>query len=354
MPRVTLVVAMRNEERGIAACLTSLEQQDYPEHLLEVLVYDGRSKDGSWTIAASHLDRRPHWRLLDNPARIQAAAWNAGIRAAAGDIVGIVSGHATLAPSYVRRLVTALEETGADMVGGPVHPVGVGTIGRAVARAMSTPFGVGGARHHYLTERGEVDTVFMGACRRPTYLRHPFDEGMVRNQDDELSYRLIDAGGRIVCDPAIESTYVNRSSMTGLWRQFHDYGLWKIPVLIRHPRRARLRHLAPAGLVAGVAGSAAVGGLFRPARPVAPLLAGMYLVAASMAAARYSHDEPRTSSPALVAVFATMHAAYGTGMLMGVARLIRGDWRIERRDVPAVTAVTLHVEGARPREQDAP
>ena len=321
---------MRNEEEAIGACLASLEAQEYPEQLLEVLIYDGESTDASRAIAARVAGGRPTWRVLGNPARIQAAAWNAGIRSATGEIVGIVSGHAMLGPLYVRQLVTALEETGAQMVGGPVRPVGIGRVGRAVAVAMSTPFGVGGARHHYLTERDEVDTVFMGACRRDTYLRYPFDERMVRNQDDELSYRLIDAGGRIVCDPAIESTYVNRSRLAGLWRQFHAYGLWKIPVLVRHPRRARLRHLAPAVLVAAIGASVAVGPLFRPARRLAALLAATYLAAASIAAFRYRDHERTASGPTLVVVFATMHAAYGTGMLAGLARLIRGDWHAMR------------------------
>ena len=97
--------------------------------------------------------------------------------------------------------VDALLRMRADLVGGPVRAVADTPIGAAIAIATSTPYGVGGARHHYLTEPAYVDTVFMGVARRETWLRYPFNEEFVRNQDDELSYRLLDAGGRIALRP---------------------------------------------------------------------------------------------------------------------------------------------------------
>jgi|BarGraNGADG00312_2_1021985.scaffolds.fasta_scaffold10942_2 succinoglycan biosynthesis protein ExoA len=248
-PSVTLVVAMRNEVSNIERCLASLAAQDYPSDRLEILVYDGESTDSSVAIAEEFAAERPRWAVRPNRRRIQAAAWNEGIEAASGEIVGIVSGHSELGPAYVRSAVEALRRTGADMVGGPVRAIGDTPVGEAVAIAVSTPFGVGGARHRYLTEPAVVDTVFMGICRRETWLRFPFDEAMVRNQDDEMSYRLLDAGGTIVCDPAIQSTYRNRSTLAGLWYQYFDYGRWKVRVLQAHPRQMRLRHLAPLGLV---------------------------------------------------------------------------------------------------------
>src|SRR5262249_49768478 len=120
----------------------------------------------------------------------------------------------------------------------------------AIARATSTPFGVGGARFHYLTHEEQVDTVYMGLCWRRTYEQlGGFDEQLVRNQDDEFSYRLLDAGAQIVCSPKIRSRYHNRSTFRSLWRQYFHYGFWKIRVIEKHPRQMRLRHLAPSAFV---------------------------------------------------------------------------------------------------------
>ena len=328
-PLVTLVVAMRNEAAYIERCLASIAAQNHPPGLLEVLIYDGESNDGSAALAEVYAAGREGWAVRSNPRRIQAAAWNAGIAAAHGEIVGIVSGHAELAPSYVSAAVGALERTGADMVGGPVHAIGDGVVGDAIAIATSTPFGVGGARHHYAVEAEDVDTVFMGLCRRETYVRFPFNETMVRNQDDELSYRLLDAGGRIVCDPAIRSVYRNRSSLTGLWRQYFDYGRWKVLVLRVHPGQVRPRHLMPVVLVTTLAAGAALAPMSRPARALLIAELGIYAAATGAAAARYGSARPRRTVALLAAVYPVLHFSYGTGML-------RGFWQFrgQRRGTP--------------------
>jgi len=316
-PLVTLVVAMRNEAAYIERCLASIAAQNHPPGLLEVLIYDGESNDGSAALAEGYAAGREGWAVRSNPRRIQAAAWNAGIAAAHGDIVGIVSGHAELAPSYVSAAVAALERTGADMAGGPVHAIGGGAVGEAIATATSTPFGVGGARHHYLVEAEDVDTVFMGLCHRETYQRFSFNESMARNQDDELSYRLLDAGGRIVCDPAIQSLYRNRSSFTGLWRQYFDYGRWKVLVLRAHPGQVRPRHVVPVVLVTTLAAGATLAPISRTVRTLLIAELGLYAAATGAAAVWYGSGRPPRTAVLLAAVYPVLHLSYGMGMLRG-------------------------------------
>lgn len=320
-PKVTLIVAMRNEARHIEACLASIVAQRYDPSRLEVLVYDGGSDDGSTDLARRFTDRHAGWRLIPNPRGIQAAGWNAGIGEASGDIIGIVSGHAELAPTYVTAAVEALRRSGADMVGGPVRAVGVGRMGQAVAVATSTPFGVGGAGHHYATEARTVDTVFMGLCWADTYRRFPFDERFVRNQDDELSYRLLDAGGTIVCDPTIESRYWARASLADLWRQYFAYGRWKVQVLRAHPRQARARHLAPATLCVILGGGALAAALVPALWPPVAFTAATYAAAVTAAAVVYGRSGGPAFVAALMATYPTLHLAYGGGMLRGIVDL---------------------------------
>lgn len=317
-PAVTLVVAMRNEASNIGRCLESLAAQDYPPDQLEILVYDGESTDSSVAIAEEFAAARPGWAVRPNHRRIQAAAWNTGIETASGEIVGIVSGHSELGPAYVRSAVEALRRTGADMVGGPVRPIGDSPVGEAVAIALSTPFGVGGAKHRYLTEPAVVDTVFMGLCKRETWLRFPFDETMVRNQDDEMSYRLLDSGGTIVCDPAIQSLYRNRSTLTGLWHQYFDYGRWKVKVLRAHPRQTRLRHLAPIALVSTLAVGGGVGLVSPFVRRVAFAEFLLYGTATIAASVRYRDPLRPASALRLMLVYPILHVAYGLGMVAGL------------------------------------
>lgn len=325
LPVVTLLVAMRNEERFIEKTLASIFAQVYPPDRLEVRVYDGDSTDRSKALAEAMCAGRRRASVSRNPRITQAAGWNLGIDEAAGDIVSIVSAHCELAPDYVATAVETLERTGADMVGGLMRAVGEGHLGEAVALATTTPFGVGNARFHFTDVEEEVDTVYMGFCRRETYQRLRFDEEMVRDQDDELSYRLLDEGGRIVCNPAIRSFYRNRSTFRSLWKQYYEYGYWKVRVMQKHPSQIRPRQLVPPALVAAVCGAALLAPVSAVGRVgLAGVLAsyGIANVAASLAAGR---SRPRLL-PFLPPTYATLHVAYGSGYLAGQLHFRKG-WR---------------------------
>ena len=317
-PAVSLLIPMRNEAGYIEKCLASIFAQDYPDDRLEVLVLDGQSTDGSWQIVERLFRGRPNCHLLPNPRITQAAGWNLGIQASHGDIIGIVSAHAELAPDYVSMAVETLLRTGTDMVGGPMRAYSDGRIGQAVALATSTPFGVGGGRFHYTDREEDVDTVYMGLCWRELYERMGgFDEEMVRNQDDELSYRLLKHGGRIVCNPAIRSRYYNRSTLADLWRQYFQYGFWKVRVLQRHPRQMRLRQFVPPTFVTTLLGSALLAPFTGVGRLLLTSIAGSYVMANLAASVWTTRKHGWRHLLLLPGVFATLHLSYGLGFLTG-------------------------------------
>lgn len=328
---VTLVVAMRNEEQHIGRVVESLLAQDYPADRLEVLFMDGGSTDRTRAVVGELIRERPLFALLDNPGKIQSVAWNLGIERARGEIVGIVSGHTELAVDYASTAVETLLRTGADLVGGPARGKSDTVVGEAIALAMATPFGVGGATFRYATEESDVDTVFMGVCRRSMYERiGGFDSEMVRNQDDELSMRLLEQGGRIVCNPAIKSTYRNRATLRSLWKQYFDYGRWKVRVMQKHPNQMRPRHFAPPLFVAGLGATM----LLPPAFVAA---AGAYASATCAVAVSLAARARRVDVlPYLPAAFAILHVGYGTGFLKGLWQF-RGRWNDRASHAPQFT-----------------
>jgi succinoglycan biosynthesis protein ExoA len=322
---VSLLVAMRNEERYIGKTLESIFAQDYPSDRLEVRVYDGDSTDRSREIAEGLCANNPLASVSRNPRITQAAGWNLGIEEARGEILSIVSAHCELAPDYVSTAVETLERTDADMVGGPMRAVGEGSLGEAVAIATSTPFGVGNARFHFTNVEEQVDTVYMGFCRRETYRRLQFDEEMVRDQDDEFSYRLLDEGGRIVCNPEIRSSYNNRSTFRSLWKQYYQYGYWKVRVMQKHPGQVRIRQLVPPGFLAAILVSAGLAPFTTIGRLALIGGLGAYASANLVASMLAVRSNPK-SLPYLPPTFATLHVAYGSGYLAGLVRF-RNKWR---------------------------
>jgi succinoglycan biosynthesis protein ExoA len=325
--KVSLLVAMRNEAGHIERCLASIFAQDYPDHFLEVLVMDGQSTDDSRQIVEHLSSVRPNCYVLPNPKITQAAGWNLGIQAAQGDIIGIVSAHTELAPDYVSTAVKTLQRIGADMVGGPMRADSHERVGQAIALATSTPFGVGGARFHYIEREQEVDTVYMGLCWRAVYQRiGGFDEEMVRDQDDELSYRLLAQGGRIFCDPAIRSCYSNRSTFRSLWKQYFQYGYWKVRVMQKHRRQMRLRQFVPPTFVTALLGSALLAPFSVLGHWLLVSVAGSYALANLAASVWAGRKGGLQHLPLLPLSFASLHLSYGVGFLVGLVKFANR-WR---------------------------
>src|SRR5262247_3856413 len=104
-PRVTIAMPAYNEEHYIEACIASVQTQDYPRELIEILIADGRSTDRTREILSRLAAADPRIRVIDNPARLQAAGLGLLVKQATGDILVRMDVHAEYAPDYVRRCV---------------------------------------------------------------------------------------------------------------------------------------------------------------------------------------------------------------------------------------------------------
>ncbi|MDX1448389.1 MAG: glycosyltransferase family 2 protein [Acidimicrobiia bacterium] len=308
-PSVAVVLPTFNEEAFIDSCLGSLAAQDYPGPV-EVLVADGRSTDATRKLVERWSDRM-NVRVVDNPQRVQSEGlWLAAL-ATNAEILVRADAHTTYASDYVRRSVEVLDETNAAAVGGQMVPAAPSAFGRSVARVMRTPLGVGPAAFHHDGPRQEVDTVYLGAFRRQTFL----DLGGMRTfpsrvaEDADFYWRMRRAGGRVVLDPTIRSVYRPRETWRRLARQFMNYGRGKADMLFVNGVWPSWRPLAPLLLVLGI-----VFGLLLGAGGVWwPLLAlvGAWLLVLAIAA---------RGRPLDLVVAGTMHLAYGFGLLAGLFR----------------------------------
>ena len=108
-PRVSVVIAARDEARGIEAALDSLLAQDYPDY--EVIVVDDRSGDATPAILARMAARSARLTVL----RIDElpAGWlgknyalECGARAAAGGILVFADADVVMRPDVLARAVS--------------------------------------------------------------------------------------------------------------------------------------------------------------------------------------------------------------------------------------------------------
>jgi glycosyltransferase involved in cell wall biosynthesis len=332
---VTVIVPCRNEGNWIGKCLQSILENDYPSQCVEVLIVDGMSSDETRKIVESMAAENPRLRLISNERRITPVAMNLGIAAAKGSIIVRMDAHVEYPCNYISSLVTLLEQSGADNVGGVCQtvPANDSAIARAIALGMSHLLGVGNS--HFRIGSSEdrwVDTVPFGCYRRDVFDRIGlFDEELVRNQDDELNMRLTRRGGRILLSPRIVCKYYARESLAKLWRMYYQYGYFKPLVVRKVGGIMTLRQLAPPVLVLTLLATAVAGlaGLAMFSYPwnlavlsVFGLLAGCYLLAIGACAAAAARRQGPVVAMALVAVFVALHFSYGIGYLQGIVEFL--------------------------------
>lgn len=320
-PFVSVIMPVRNEAGLIEKSLGAVLAQDYPAERLEVIVVDGASNDGTSDVGrrlASEVEMVPV-RVLSNQQQIVPVSLNKALDVARGEVVVRVDGHCVISRDYVSRCVQILAATEAACVGGVMTTTGETPVAKAIACAQSSRFGVGGVAFRTgRSEAGPVDTVPFGAYRRSVFDDvGKFDEELVRNQDDEFNYRVNRAGGVVWLDPAIRSTYYSRSSLRSLWKQYFEYGFYKVRV-IQKGGVVSIRHFVPAVFVAALTISLLTAGITR--EPLWLLaVAGPYL-AANTAASLRSARRDLSVLPPLPVAFATIHLAYGWGFIWGLWR----------------------------------
>jgi succinoglycan biosynthesis protein ExoA len=332
MTKISVIIPCRNEKQHIREFLDSLLIQDLePDWQLEVLAADGLSDDGTREDLRQYSETTPTVRVIDNPGRIVSTGLNAAIGAATGEIIVRMDAHTTYAQDYIRECVRALRESSADNVGGPWVAEGRGLVGKAIAVAFRSPFCTGGGKAHDPNYEGEVDTVYLGCWNRSVFDRVGlFDPGLVRNQDDEFNFRLRRSGARIWQSPRIKSSYTPRASIFALFRQYVQYGFWKVAVIRKHRALASWRHGVPALFVGAILTSSALiavaTALGLPAVAIeigAAAAAGLAVyflacVAATLPFARSLDSRALVILPGVIAVY---HIAYGLGFLCGILKL---------------------------------
>lgn len=319
---ISVIVPCVNEREHIESCVRSLLHQEPPPGGLEVIVVDGLSTDGTRDIVKDLCSHHLELRLIDNPDRITPCGMNAGIREARGRYVAILGAHCHYAADYLRTCVDLLDEhPEASCVGGPIVSKGRGLFGQAVAAAMSHPAGIGNAKHRYPTYEGYAEGACFPVFRRQIFDRIGFyDENLVRNQDDELNFRLTKSGEKVFLSHRARVTYFVRETAAALFRQYFQYGYWRVAVLRKHRTPASLRQLVAPVFMSGLVACLMLG-MFLPgtlglAALAVPFLYGITLFSVGIQQASNLGMKISLLFPVAAA---TMHMAYAAGFAWGIA-----------------------------------
>ncbi|HXS38219.1 MAG TPA: glycosyltransferase family 2 protein [Flavipsychrobacter sp.] len=251
---VSIVIPCRNEIKHIGECIDAvLNQEDKNILDIEVIIVDADSTDGSVDFIKSNYGDRV--KVIRNEKIFTPFAFNKGIRNSAGEYVIIVGPRNIMSSNYILSCLAVLKkDPQIACVGGYTINMYSNNTSESIALAMNSKIGVGFSNFRTVKESGYVDTVGTPMFRREIFDKIGyFDERLVRNQDDDFSFRLINAGYKIWLNADAHMKYYVRTSFKNLTKQYFQYGYWKIFVNKKHKTITTSRQVIPALFVLFVA-----------------------------------------------------------------------------------------------------
>ena len=279
-PGVSVVLPVRNGARWLDAVLAAIRAARWPGPV-EIIAVDDGSTDGSREILARHASAG-HVTLLDGGRHGATAALNAGIRAAGHPFIAQIDQDVVIAPDWIERLMAALGDPAVAAAQG--HYVAAPDAG-PWSRVMSLDL-----RQRYDRLGPWTDHVCTGNSiyRKAALVQVGlFDETLGYGYDNDMSYRLIAAGGRLAFCAEARATHYWREGLVPYLRQQYGFGYGRIDLVAKHRHRAagdavsRLTMMLHAPAMAAAWILLIAGGLVALAggRPTIPLTAGLALVA---------------------------------------------------------------------------
>jgi glycosyltransferase involved in cell wall biosynthesis len=261
-PGVTFVVPVYNGEHTLAEALASILAQD-DGRPFEVLAIDDGSSDSSAAILTAVAAADPRMRVLAGAGRGAAAAINLGVREARHPIICQVDQDVVLRSGWMPAICRALDDPAVAAAQGYFRTPRRATL---CARVMGLDLEL-----RYIRLRGRpLDHVCTGnSAYRAEVLGAVggFDENLGYGYDNDLSYRLSEAGHRLAFATAAESEHRWRESLWAYLRQQYGVGYGRLDLMAKHPKSVggdevsglRMIIHVPGTLLALLAGATAAG-----------------------------------------------------------------------------------------------
>jgi glycosyltransferase involved in cell wall biosynthesis len=311
---ISIIIPTFNEIKHIEKLIDSIYRFDSIEK--EVFIVDGGSSDGTVERVIELFQLYKNLNLVKNPDKYVSNGFNKTFYLTKGEYISLVGAHSIYPNNYFSKCIDEIESGNCDAAGGFLLQKGNGVIGEAISLVMSSKFGVGDTPFRTERKRMYVDSVAFAVYKREIFEKIGLlDEELIRNQDDEFHYRMNAAGFRMLMLPDIEVVYFVRNSLSKLFKQYFQYGLFKPLVIKKVKKGLRIRHLVPALFVLYL--------IFLPLSffnsiYLIPLV--IYILLSALVS--FSNNLSFFVKLKAILTFPVLHIAYGSGFLLGMRKMV--------------------------------
>lgn len=322
---VSFVVVAYNAQNSIGRLFECLQKQTYPHEMIEVILVDGNSTDCTKAIMEDFCAVSNFRRIvvLDNSRRTLPCGWNVALSVAQGDAIVRIDAHATMADDFVEKNVMHIVG-GKDISCGKVVSIldQADDMGKTVNLAENSMFGGSVASFRRVEQPCYVNTGAFAMYRKEVFdAVGGYDERLARTEDNEMHYRMKQAGYRFFYDPEIVTYRQTRPSFGKLVKQKYLNGYWIGLTMGIQPRCFSLYHFVPFAFVLGCIFTSVLA--FMGVWQLAVLMWSMYaVVALGMSVLAVVSSKDRSMCCLLLPVmFLALHLGYGIGTLFGLVKM---------------------------------
>lgn len=322
MLKLSVCIIAYNEENFLPRLLEDIKKQEYPHEFTEVVLIDGMSEDKTKTIMEAFKAEDNGFynvQVLDNPARIQAAGWNVAIKNFTGDVLSRIDAHTHIPSDFSRKVMADIEQ-GENVVGGK-RPCLVESDSKWSKMLLSTENALFGSSINS-SRRSEsktyIKTMFHASYRREVFDKVGlFNEKLIRTEDNEMHYRIRQAGFKLLYDPEIVSYQYARSSLKRMIKQKFGNGYWIGLTVKVCPGCLSLYHFIPFVFVLAIIATSVIAASGFPWLSL--LMWALYWLFAFVSMVIAMINDGFSFAMLLMPfIFLILHVSYGIGTIAGL------------------------------------
>lgn len=228
----SICVIALNEGAVLNSLFQDIKNQEYPHDKIEVVFVDSNSTDNTREMMESFKKENRDFldvKITSNSRVNQASSWNEALKVATGDVIIRVDAHASIPENFVSNNIKHIME-GEDITGGgrPNIVADSSPWKLTLLAAEESMFGSSIASYRrQASEKEYLDSMFHAAYKREVFAKvGGFNEDLGRTEDNEIHYRIRQAGYKLCSCPDIVSYQMTRSTLKDMIKQKYGNGKW--------------------------------------------------------------------------------------------------------------------------------
>lgn len=321
---ISFAVVAYNEEEALPGLLADLKNQDYPHEKIEVLLIDSMSKDNTLKIMEDFAREGNDFLrvlVLKNEKKNIPSGNNVALKHYTGDAIIRIDAHSTMPKEFLRKNAEVLMS--GEFASGGKRPniINKSTPWKeTLLSAEQSMFGSSIASYRRSDKKMYTSSLFCGMYRREVFEKVGlYNELLARTEDNDINYRIREAGFKLCYSPDIIYYQHTRSTLSKMLRQKYLNGYWIGLTMGVNPKCFSLFHFVPFLFVMGILFTSVLAFLGLPLLSL--LMWGAYLLFIVLMTVLEFVKKPVLTNLLLPVLFFLLHVSYGTGTIIGLLKM---------------------------------